>query len=87
MSSLIVENLSMTYRTGDTTIHALKNISFSMKAGDFLVIVGPSGCGKTTLLNIIAGFLVPTGGPVLNAGRGPQRPRPSNPLYSVARSL
>jgi taurine transport system ATP-binding protein len=64
----------MTYRTGDTTIHALENISFSMKAGDFLVIVGPSGCGKTTLLNIIAGFLVPTGGRVTLNGKNIDRP-------------
>ena len=70
----MVENLSMTYRTGDTTVHALKNINFSMKAGDFLVIVGPSGCGKTTLLNIIAGFLVPTGGQVTLHGKNIDRP-------------
>lgn len=74
MSSLIVENLSMTYRTGDTTVHALENISFSMKAGDFLVIIGPSGCGKTTLLNIIAGFLVPTEGQVTLKGKHIDRP-------------
>jgi len=74
MNSLIVNDLSMTYRTGDTTIHALENISFSMKAGDFLVIVGPSGCGKTTLLNILAGFLVPTGGQVILNGEHIDRP-------------
>lgn len=35
----------------------LKNISFSLAAGDILGLVGPSGCGKTTLLNTIAGFI------------------------------
>lgn len=34
----------------------LKNISFELDKGDFLVIVGPSGCGKTTILNILSGL-------------------------------
>lgn len=74
MSTLIVDNLSMTYRTKYTTLHALEQISFTMKSGDFLVIVGPSGCGKTTLLNIIAGFLVPTEGHVTLNGEKIYRP-------------
>jgi taurine transport system ATP-binding protein len=44
------------------TVHALKDISFSLKKGELLTVLGPSGCGKTTLLNIAAGFLRPTSG-------------------------
>jgi NitT/TauT family transport system ATP-binding protein len=36
---------------------ALKNITFSIKEGEFVAIVGPSGCGKSTILNIIAGII------------------------------
>lgn len=56
----------------------LKNLSFSVKHGEFITILGPSGCGKTTMLNIIAGFLQPSSGLALVndheiAGPGPDR--------------
>ena len=40
----------------DTRKETLKNISFTVKKGEFICIVGPSGCGKSTLLNLIAGL-------------------------------
>lgn len=43
----------------------LKDVTFSVSEGDFLVILGKSGCGKSTLLNIVAGLLPPTSGEVL----------------------
>ncbi|WP_235069686.1 ABC transporter ATP-binding protein [Turicibacter sp. TJ11] len=42
----------------------LRDINFSVKEGEILVLLGPSGCGKSTILNIIAGLLEPTGGTV-----------------------
>ena len=45
-------------------VHALSNINFDLAGGRLLTLLGPSGCGKTTLLNIIAGFLAPTGGQI-----------------------
>ncbi|MEN8244235.1 MAG: ABC transporter ATP-binding protein [Thermodesulfobacteriota bacterium] len=69
----------MTFELPDgNSIEALKNISLTLDEGEILTVLGPSGCGKTTLLNIIAGFLAPTGGQVtLNGkqvtGPGPER--------------
>lgn len=45
-----------------------KNISFSIKQGEFVSFIGPSGCGKSTLLNIISGLLIPFSGKVLKNG-------------------
>lgn len=63
MSDLVSDNLNMVFNvsTGGT-VHALKDVSFTLKKGELLSVLGPSGCGKTTLLNIIAGFIRPTGG-------------------------
>jgi len=44
------------------TVHALKDLNFTVKKGELLTVLGPSGCGKTTLLNIAAGFIRPTSG-------------------------
>ena len=44
------------------TVHALKDLNFTIKKGELLTVLGPSGCGKTTLLNIAAGFIRPTSG-------------------------
>ena len=46
---------------GDT-VHAVKDLNFTLKKGELLTVLGPSGCGKTTLLNIAAGFIKPTSG-------------------------
>jgi len=63
MSDLVSQNLNMVFKSPKgETVHALKDISFSLKKGELLTVLGPSGCGKTTLLNIAAGFLLPTSG-------------------------
>ena len=63
MSDLISENLNMIFKTPKgETVHALKDLNFTLKKGELLTVLGPSGCGKTTLLNITAGFIRPTSG-------------------------
>ena len=63
MSDLVSKNVNMIFESPKgEAIHALKDISFTLKKGELLTVLGPSGCGKTTLLNIAAGFLRPTSG-------------------------
>lgn len=59
---LEIENINYSYHTPDGETETLRDISFSMKAGEFVAIVGPSGCGKSTLLSIISGLLTPEKG-------------------------
>jgi taurine transport system ATP-binding protein len=70
MSDLICRDLCMTFHdeTAGTKVEALKDINFQLKQGEILTVLGPSGCGKTTLLNMIAGFLMPTGGELTLGG-------------------
>lgn len=69
MSDLIADNLNMVFSAEiGSGVHALKDVNFTLKQGELLSVLGPSGCGKTTLLNIIAGFLRPTGGDITLGG-------------------
>ena len=58
---LIIKNVSKSF--GKDTI--LKDVSLTIKKGEFFSILGPSGCGKTTLLRMIAGFIYPDSGKIL----------------------
>ncbi|GAK50497.1 ABC transporter-related protein [Candidatus Moduliflexus flocculans] len=53
MNIIEIQRVSKDYPLGSTTVHALKDVNFTVEEGDFLSIVGPSGSGKTTMLNII----------------------------------
>ena len=69
MDLLEVKSLSKTYGSGETAVHALKNVSFSVPKGEFVAIVGESGSGKTTLLNMLGALDTPTSGKVLIDGK------------------
>ena len=69
MDLLEVKLLSKTYGSGETAVHALRNVSFSVPKGEFVAIVGESGSGKTTLLNLLGALDTPTTGKVLIDGK------------------
>jgi putative ABC transport system ATP-binding protein len=64
MNVIEMQDVKKDYPLGNTTVHALRQINFTVEEGDFLSVVGPSGSGKTTLLNIIGCIDQATGGTV-----------------------
>ena len=57
-----LERISKSYRMGETTNAALKDVTVTFEPSCFDALAGPSGCGKTTLLNIMGCLDEPTGG-------------------------
>ena len=57
-----IENLCRDFEVGSETVHALREVSFSIRAGEFVTIMGTSGSGKSTLLNMLGCLDIPTSG-------------------------
>jgi putative ABC transport system ATP-binding protein len=64
MSDKIIElkDIVKIYKIGETTVNALRGVSYSVPSGEFLAIMGPSGSGKSSLMNILGCLDRPTSG-------------------------
>jgi putative ABC transport system ATP-binding protein len=71
MNDVLIElkHVNKHFPVGDSTVQVLKDISFQVRAGEFVAIVGQSGSGKSTLLNMLTGVDRPTSGDVMVAGQ------------------
>jgi NitT/TauT family transport system ATP-binding protein/sulfonate transport system ATP-binding protein len=75
---LAIKSVSKRFSMGEQTVEALRDISLTIRKGEFVCLIGASGCGKSTLLRIIAGFETVTSGTVEMygtpiTGPGPER--------------
>ncbi len=69
MTILQTSELKKIYGSGDTSVHALDGVNFSVEKGEFVAIVGTSGSGKSTLLNMLGGLDRPSSGSVKVDGK------------------
>lgn len=78
-------NVTKIFGSGADAVHALKDVSVTIRENEFFTLLGPSGCGKTTLLRLIAGFEHQSGGSILLHGEDisllPPFKRPVNTVF------
>ncbi|WP_234085108.1 ABC transporter ATP-binding protein [Azonexus sp. R2A61] len=72
---------------GKVRFEAVRQVSTTIAAGEFVSIIGPSGCGKSTLLNAVAGYLQPSGGSLSVDGEPVGGPGPDRGMVFQHNSL
>ena len=73
---LSVEGVTLRYKTANALVTATWRVDVSASPGERVVLLGPSGCGKSSLLKSVGGFLAPTEGRIVLAGREVSGPGP-----------
>ena len=66
---IVVDDVSKEFGADNDKVQALRNITLTVREGEFVSIVGPSGCGKSTLLYMLGGFVPPSSGRLLADGK------------------
>ena len=74
-SIISAKGINLSFETKDSVVHALKDVSISIKRREFVSFIGPSGCGKTTFLRIVAALEKPTKGTITINGMTPEEAR------------
>src|SRR3972149_3184958 len=89
MSIFEVKNIKKIFQptNNGASLLAIENVSFKVRAGEFVSIMGPTGCGKTTLLKIISGLEFPTEGEVSFDGQKVSSPKKEIVLISQSEDL
>ena len=76
MSNIVFDHVARHFHRDGKDVPAIDDVSFEVRAKEFVAIVGPSGCGKTTCLRMAAGLEFPTSGSVTVGGRPVVSPGP-----------
>jgi putative ABC transport system ATP-binding protein len=84
MRILLLDGVSKSFRRGPEEVHALRDVSLSLGAGEVVTLLGPSGSGKSTLLNVLAGWEKPDAGLVVWGSGGDDTPIGDRPWSDVA---
>ncbi|MBA3531478.1 MAG: ABC transporter ATP-binding protein [Ardenticatenales bacterium] len=66
---LILDTVSHHFQAASGEVLALRDVSLTVREGEFVALVGPSGCGKTTILRLVAGLIQPEQGRILYDGK------------------
>ena len=68
-AALVARDVTREYALDGVTVPALRGVSFTIDAGDYVAIIGPSGSGKSTLMHLLGGLDRPTAGTLRIGGR------------------
>ncbi len=71
---LELQGVCLTYHTKNKETPAIKDLTFSVKRGEFTAIIGPSGCGKTSIMTLISGLMPASGGKIIIDGEPVVKP-------------
>ena len=74
---LSFNNISLNYQSLNGETEALRDVTFTVREGEFVAFIGPSGCGKTTILSLAAGLMKPSSGSLLLDGKQLEGPAES----------